>query len=228
MTRQVEYFPQLVAAYIRDKLPADQQYASLFSKPLAELTEAEIQQLIQLAQQQELRIHRFKRSMELPRVQKVLGMLKGLYPSNLLDIGSGRGAFLWPLLDSFPTLAVTCVDMLDYRVADIQAVQRGGIEQLQAVQADVTRLPFAEQSFEMVTMLEVLEHVPDTRRALSEICRVARQFVILSVPSKEDDNPEHIHLFAQHSLRDLLLEQGVRRVSFDYVPGHMLALAHKG
>lgn len=122
-------------------------------------------------------------------------------------------------------MSVTCVDILDYRVADIEAVQRGGMEQLSVLKADVTALPLADQSFDVVTMLEVLEHVPDTRGALAEICRVASRFVILSVPSKEDDNPEHIHLFSQQRLHDLLEEQGVRRISFEYVPNHMIAVA---
>lgn len=225
MSIQVEYFERLVAAFIRGKLPLDQSHAALFDKPLDELSEIEIQSLIQLAQDQELRIHRFKRTMELPRVRKVLGILRGIQPHNLLDIGSGRGAFLWPLLDNFPYLPVTCVDILDYRVADIQAAQRGGVERLNALKGDVTTLPFAEQSFDVVTILEVLEHLPETRQALAEVCRVASKFVILSVPSKEDNNPEHIHLFNQQRLQSLLEEQDIRRVSFDYVPNHMIVVA---
>jgi ubiquinone/menaquinone biosynthesis C-methylase UbiE len=225
MSTQVEYFEQLVAAFIRGKLLLDQQHAALFNKPLDELSTREIQALIQLAQDRELRLHRFKRTMELPRVRKVLGILKGIQPSNLLDIGSGRGAFLWPLLNSFPSLSVTCVDVLDYRIADIQAVQRGGIEQLDALKADVTALPFAERSFDVVTMLEVLEHIPDMHRALAEVCRVANKFVILSVPSKEDDNPEHIHLFNQQRLQKQLEELNIQRATFDYVPNHLIVVA---
>src|SRR5687768_6558356 len=46
-----------------------------------------------------VRIFRFKRNASLPRVQRVLGILRGLAPSSLLDVGSGRGTFLWPFLD---------------------------------------------------------------------------------------------------------------------------------
>ena len=49
-----------------------------------------------------LRLYRFKRNAELPRVRAVLGILKGLAPSVLLDVSSGRGTFLWPLLDDMP------------------------------------------------------------------------------------------------------------------------------
>lgn len=225
MSIQVDYFERLVAAYIRGKLPFDQQHAALFTKPLDELADEEIRALIQLAQERELRLHRFKRTMELPRVRKVLGILQGIQPGNLLDIGSGRGAFLWPLLDRFPSLAVTCVDVLEYRIADIQAVRRGGVEHLDALKADATALPFVSRSFEVVTMLEVLEHIPDTLRALAEVCRVAKSFVVLSVPSKEDNNPEHIHLFNQQHLQRLLEELDIRRTTFEYVPNHMIVVA---
>jgi ubiquinone/menaquinone biosynthesis C-methylase UbiE len=163
--------------------------------------------------------------MDLPRVQKVLGVLKGLQPANLLDIGSGRGAFLWPLLDALPYLPVTCIDRLDYRVADLQAIHTGGLVRLNALHGDVTTLPFTDRSFDVVTMLEVLEHVPETRQALAEVCRVAQRFVLFSVPSKADDNPEHIHLFDQQQLRALLAEQGVIRVHVEYVLNHLIVVA---
>jgi ubiquinone/menaquinone biosynthesis C-methylase UbiE len=148
-----------------------------------------------------------------------------LRPANLLDIGTGRGVFLWPLLDALPYLPVTCIDRLDYRIADLQAIRAGGVQRLEAIRADVTALPFADRSFDVVTMLEVLEHVPETRKALAEVCRVARHFLIFSVPSKEDNNPEHIHLFNQQQFRALLGEQGIRRISIGYEVNHMLVLA---
>jgi ubiquinone/menaquinone biosynthesis C-methylase UbiE len=224
-----DYFLTLATAFVRGKLiddlagsKADQP---LFTKALDELSNDEIETLIQLGKEHDLRLHRFKKSMELPRVHKVLGVLKGIQPQNLLDIGSGRGVFLWPLLDAFPFLPVTCIDRLDYRVADIQAVHDGGIAQLTALLGDVTALPFADHSFDIVTMLEVLEHIPATTKALQEVCRVARRFLLLSVPSKEDDNPEHIHLFSQTHLRQLLQEQGITRISVEYVLNHMLIVA---
>jgi ubiquinone/menaquinone biosynthesis C-methylase UbiE len=227
MDTQQDYYSLLAAAYARGKLRSTLagEFPELFAPDLEELSEDEIRQLLALAHQHELRLHRFKRTMELPRVRKVLGVLRGLQPASLLDIGTGRGVFLWPLLDAFPALPVTCVDCLEYRVADLQAVRAGGVSHLEAIHADVTALPFPENSFDVVTMLEVLEHIPDTRRALAEVCRVARHFVLFSVPSKADDNPEHIHLFNQEQLRVLLGEQGIGRVRFDYVLNHLIVVA---
>ena len=50
--------------------------------------------------------HYFKVKDDLPRVQVVLGFLHGIVPAGqcqtLLDVGSGRGVFIFPLLRDFP------------------------------------------------------------------------------------------------------------------------------
>lgn len=64
----------------------------------------------------ELKIHYFKVKEDLPRVQVVLGFLHGIQFDSLLDVGSGRGVFLLPLLRDFPDKEVTSVDILPHRV----------------------------------------------------------------------------------------------------------------
>lgn len=65
-----------------------------------------------------LRLHKFKQGSELPRVRRVLSILRGLAPESLLDVGSGRGTFLWPLVASFPELRVTAIDVSEQRASD--------------------------------------------------------------------------------------------------------------
>lgn len=55
--------------------------------------------------------------------------------------------------------------------------------------------------------------------------RVAKRFVIISVPSKPDDNPEHIHLFSEDILKNMLTNAGAARVSFESVLNHIIAIA---
>lgn len=172
-----------------------------------------------------LRLHKFKRALHLPRVRRILGILRGLSPSSLLDIGSGRDAFLWPLLDTFPELPVTTLDSNDIRVRDLCAVSEGGVGRLQASCADAHSLPFSERSFDVVTILEVLEHVAQVERAAREAVRVASRFLLASVPSKPDDNPEHIRSFDRQSFTHLLIAAGARTVTVDYVLNHMIAVA---
>jgi 2-polyprenyl-3-methyl-5-hydroxy-6-metoxy-1,4-benzoquinol methylase len=157
----------------------------------------------------------------------VLGMLQSIQPTELLDVGSGRGVFLWPLLCTFPELPVTALDLLDYRVADLLAVRAGGVTVLNALHGDITTAEIVPGAYDTVTMLEVLEHIPDTRAALCSAARAARRFLILSVPSKPDDNPEHIHLFDEATLRVLLAEVGMERISAEYVRSHILLVARR-
>jgi 2-polyprenyl-3-methyl-5-hydroxy-6-metoxy-1,4-benzoquinol methylase len=175
--------------------------------------------------QRGLKMHKFKRNAELPRVRRVLSMLAGLAPASLLDVGSGRGAFLWPLLDAFPDVAVTAIDKEARRAEDLDAVSRGGCGRLCAAQMDATSLAFEADAFDGATLLEVLEHMPEPARAAREAVRVARRFVVATVPSKPDDNPEHIHLFDGRSLARLFEDAGARRVSVEHVLNHVVALA---
>jgi ubiquinone/menaquinone biosynthesis C-methylase UbiE len=206
------YFTSLAAAFVRGRLPElaeERDDSAVLARGLAA----------------GLRLHKFKRNTELPRVHRVLGALRGLAPESLLDVGSGRGTFLWPLIEAFPALPVTAVDRDPRRAADLQAAARGGIAQLTAVCMDAESLAFADAAFDAVTLLEVLEHMPRPDRALAGAVRVARRFVVATVPSKEDDNPEHIHLFDAKALQLLFVAAGARKVRFDHVRGHILAIA---
>ncbi len=172
-----------------------------------------------------LKLHRFKRTAELPRVRAVLGVLRSLDPSTLLDIGSGRGVFLWPLLDAFPNLAVTAVEPDPRRATHIAAVRQGGLARLSLVAADASRLAFPDGAFDVVTALEVLEHQADPMPLARESVRIARRAVVASVASKPDDNPEHVQLFTRESLSRLLRDAGAAAVRIEYVLNHIIAVA---
>lgn len=220
------YYAPLVAAYVRGTSQATDD--DLFTQPLALLDEQELAFLVETGLRAGLRLHRFKRTMGLPRVARVLGVLRGLQPATLLDIGSGRGAFLWPLLDAFPDLPVTALDLATHRVEMLRAVAAGGIERLAACQADATTLPFIDGAFDVVTALEVLEHIPDVAPAVREVVRVARRQVVVSVPAHADDNPEHLHLLRERDLERLFQAAGARKIGFQYVPNHLIAVIGTG
>lgn len=202
---------------------------SLTDTPLDALTETDLAALCAAGKAAGLKLYRFKHThSDLPRVRRVLGFLRGISFDSLLDVGSGRGVFLFPFLSAFPWVSVTAADILDYRVAFLNTLTRGGMERLSAVQADICTQPFGENCFDVVTLLEVLEHIPDVAAAIAAAVRIARQFVIVSVPSKPDDNPEHIHLLTKEKLTALFYAAGCTALSFDGVNGHLIAIARTG
>lgn len=224
MIEEYCYLP-FAAAYVRGCLRDEHSKSALFGKAFSALTVEELAELYLLGKEAGLKLHRFKRTGGLPRVQCVIGILRGFQPQNLLDIGSGRGAFLWPLLDAFDHLTVTAVDRLEHRVALCRDVHRGGLGCLHAARMDTGSLAFPDQSFDGITLLEVLEHIPDPGPVIAEVCRVAGRFVVLSVPSKADNNPEHRHLFTPHKLEELFQKVGSFRIKFDTVLNHLVLIA---
>jgi SAM-dependent methyltransferase len=78
------------------------------------------------------------------------------------------------------------------------------------VQADLQALPFEDASFDTVIIHNVLEHIPDDRKALSEIARVLREggVALMSVPLVEAwDETYEDPTQADAELRDLYFNQ---------------------
>lgn len=220
MITDESHYLALAAAYARGALAA---------RGVAGASELRDDEAVASGSAAELKLHRFKRTAQLPRVRSVVGALRGFMPDRIVDLGSGRGAFVWPLLDALAELAIVAVDLLDHRALLFEHVRRGGIARLAGLRADLTALPFADASVPCVTALEVLEHLPGDgpARAIAEAMRVSTTAVIASVPSHEDNNPEHVHLFDGRRLDSLCRAAGARRVAIDHVPGHIIVVATK-
>ena len=200
--------------------------SDLLNKPLCDLSDAEQKELIECGESLGIKLYYFKNSdRQLPRVNKVLGFLKGIYFESLLDVGSGRGVFLLPFLDEFPYIPVSSIDILDKRIDLLSDLANGGIDQLNVKKADICDQPYADNSFDVITLLEVLEHIPNIEKAISSAVNMARKYVVVTVPSKEDDNPEHIHLLTKDKLTEYFNACGVKKLSFDGVPGHLFMIA---
>ncbi|MDJ0768378.1 MAG: class I SAM-dependent methyltransferase [Ilumatobacter sp.] len=103
--------------------------------------------------------------------------LDGLHPDRVLEVGAGEGRVTERLVERFPDADVVGLDLPDGDLADEWATL-----DVPMFFGDVTRLPFAANSVDLVVGLEVLEHVPGPAAALAEIARVCRHTAVLSVP----------------------------------------------
>jgi SAM-dependent methyltransferase len=141
----------------------------------------------------------------------------------LLDIGCGTGANL-------PLLCETAgrdgrVMALDYSPLALQFAQSHLHDlPVSLLRGDATRLPFESESFDLVTMLDVLEHVERDEAAVREIARVLRPggAFVLSVPayqklwSAHDEALHHFRRYEYHDLHKVLHTGGLQvwRISF--------------
>lgn len=97
--------------------------------------------------------------------------------NSLLDFGCGIGVYV-------DALAQQGLDAQGVEV-NAEYVARGQAMGRRVQHYDGYTLPFADDSFDTVIAIEVLEHIPHWEHSLAEICRVARRRVILSVPNIE-------------------------------------------
>ena len=97
----------------------------------------------------------------------------GTGPS-VLNAGAGQGSFSLRLARL--GFEVTSVDDSPAAVDVLRRRLQGTVEL-----ADVTAMPFADESFDAAVLGEVLEHVPDDEGALSEVARVLRPQGVLAV-----------------------------------------------
>lgn len=146
----------------------------------------------------------------------------------MLDVGSGRGVFLMPFLKEFPWVRVAALDVREDRVTFLNELASCGFPLLHATRRDICEQPYPDASFDVVCMLEVLEHIPQVDRAVVSAVRMARRHVVVSVPSKPDNNPDHVNLLTKQRLAELFGAAGCTRLRFDGVRGHLTMVATIG
>ena len=78
-----------------------------------------------------------------------------------------------------------------------------------------------------MTLLEVLEHIPNVMDAIKNAINLTSKFIVVTVPSKEDNNPEHIHLLTKEKLTKLFNDLGVTNLKFSGVNNHLVLIARK-
>ena len=91
----------------------------------------------------------------------------------ILDVGSGAGQIAKHLIKyADPRASITCFDLSRQMLRRARARLNSNVPAY--VTADLSRMPFADNSFDCITCGYVLEHLPDPRPGLAEIARVLR------------------------------------------------------
>jgi 2-polyprenyl-3-methyl-5-hydroxy-6-metoxy-1,4-benzoquinol methylase len=101
-------------------------------------------------------------------------------PASLLDIGCGEGVLTQQWAQRLEGRRVVGID-LDDPALHAEWQQRSAPNLEYRVQR-AESLPFADDEFDIVTAIEVLEHVPDPDHTLAEMARCAQRHLLVSVP----------------------------------------------
>ena len=175
----------------------------------------------------------FKRydTRELPRVTKILGALKSIQPATVADIGSGRGRLLWPMVYNLPNTMFSSYELNQWRYEVINAVSIGGVSRLSAYNEDISKYNGTLLTYDAVVASEVLEHIPDVQKALTTIVRISKKWIIITVPNKPDNNPDHIHFLKPENFEKMFdcaekdSKKEIKKITFDYTPKELVVYA---
>jgi 2-polyprenyl-3-methyl-5-hydroxy-6-metoxy-1,4-benzoquinol methylase len=143
-------------------------------------------------------------------------------PESILDVGCGEGVLTEQWADQLGSGRIVGIDLDDPKLkAEWDKRRRANLEYRVE---DATKLSFADNEFDMATAIEVLEHVPDPVRTVAEMARVARSWVLVSVPREPlwrglnmargaylkdlGNTPGHINHWSKRSFVSMLSQHG--------------------
>jgi len=160
-------------------------------------------------------------------------------PQSILDVGCGEGVLTERWADRFPTGRVVGVDLEDRELrAHWDRRRRSNLE---FRVAEASSLPFADDEFDIVCAIELLEHVPDPESTLAQMVRVAQRWLLVSAPREPlwrilnvargaywhslGNTPGHLHHWSKRDFRKLLSGYGEIEAARSPLPWTMLLVA---
>ena len=113
------------------------------------------------------------KTMDYPRLKYDIlkSVIEESRPKKLLDIGCGAGKFLATLQKEFPEIEFTGIDASKKAIAEGKKAH----PKMHFFNRNAEDTKFNDEEFDIIIMLDVLEHVRDPEKALSEVTRILRK-----------------------------------------------------
>lgn len=105
------------------------------------------------------------------------GIIQRLAHESILDVGAGTGRAVTFLTEQFPNSRVVGIEPA---VAQRDQAYAKGISPNVLIEGDALSLPFHDDEFDWVIETGVLHHIKDFPKAVEEMCRVAKQGIMIS------------------------------------------------
>lgn len=138
-----------------------------------------------------------------------LSVLGSVQPQSILEMGCGEGFLLSSIKKQFPNIPLLGQDNLDTALTAGREI----FPELDLQHGDIYHINQPDHSWDVVIASEVLEHLDHPEAALQEMKRVAKRYLLLSVPHEPwfrlgnlargrhlkrlGNHPEHINLWSQ-------------------------------
>lgn len=110
------------------------------------------------------------------KLKKLLSKTK---PKRVLEIGCGEGHIVEIVKKMFPECYYVAVD-IDNEL--IKLAKERGADEIGISETDPIKLPYEDNSFDLVLMIEVLEHLHKPYEAIVEAKRLTKKHFLASVP----------------------------------------------
>jgi ubiquinone/menaquinone biosynthesis C-methylase UbiE len=154
------------------------------------------------------------------KAKNIIEVCAAIQPVKVLEVGAGDGSILHFLQEwSFGQELYA----LEIAESGVEQIRKRNLPNLKEAKSfDGYKIPYADDSFDLVILAHVLEHVEHERLLLRELKRVAKNLVI-EVPldyrfgvdkrMKHFLNYGHINMYTPTSLRFLLQSEGLEVIA---------------
>lgn len=119
--------------------------------------------------------------------RNLLDLIASKKVDSILDVGCGEGFTLNRLKEHGIGKRLEGIEYLK----DAIELGKKTYPYIKIKQGDIYKLPYEDNSFDLVLCTEVLEHLDDPQKALKELIRVSNKYLVVSVPN------EPFFMFAQ-------------------------------
>jgi len=112
--------------------------------------------------------------------QLLFEQVKTLKPDSVLDVRAGEGFILEMLRENRIAKKLEGIEYMDKALALAKKLH----PDILIKKGNIYELPYKANSFDLVVCTEVLEHLENPKKGLSELLRVTRKYLLLSVPNE--------------------------------------------
>jgi len=110
----------------------------------------------------------------------LISLVKSLRPDSILDAGCGEGFTMEKLSKSGVGKKIEGIEYAKEAISFGKKL----FPNLTFKEGSVYELPYQDSSFDLVVCTEVLEHLDEPTKALKEMLRVSKKYLIISVPNE--------------------------------------------